>query len=143
MVHSWFSSTAYARGLQDGSRGHWFMDLETHTKLRCEWPPLEELRDCSLPHSVPLASTQQSLVCGQLLLLRASPPMAVFYVCDPKIRPSTNLITSAQNQFPNKLLGGHGFVEYTIQLTMNSNVIVYLIPPTHKSQVQIFFFFFY
>lgn len=67
--------------------------------------------------------------------------MAVFYVCDPKIRPSTNLTTSAQNQFPNKLLGEHGFVAYTIQLTMNSNVIVYLIPPTHKSQVQIFFFF--
>lgn len=75
--------------------------------------------------------------CGQLLL-GASPPMAVFYVCDPKIRPSMNLLPSTETQFPNKLLGEHGFVEYTIQRTMISTVIIYLTPP-----INLRYIFFY
>lgn len=75
---------------------------------------------------------------GQLRLLCAYPPMAVFYVCDPKIRPSTNLLTSTETQFPNKLLGEPGFVEYTIQPTMIYNVIIYLITPTHQCTVHFF-----
>lgn len=111
------------------------MDLEiTHRKSRYQRPPLEELqRLCSLSYSIPLVSIQQSLVFPGLWtrysVLCLPSPMALFYVCVPMIRLSTNLLTSAETQFPNKVLGECEFVGDTIQPTMSSIVIIYLIPP--------------